>query len=45
MIKHMKKINWEKVIDVAIFIVAVAVGITIFTFAFAFSKAIIESVF
>jgi hypothetical protein len=41
----MKKVNWEKVAEVAIFIVAMAVGITLFTFAFTFGKAIVEAVF
>lgn len=41
----MKKINWEKVLDVAIFIIATAVGITLFTFAFIFGKAIVEAIF
>lgn len=41
----MKKINWEKVLEVVMFIIAAAVGITLFTFAFTFGKAIVESVF
>lgn len=41
----MKKVNWEKVIDVAMFIVATAVGLLLFTFAFTLGKAIIEAVF
>jgi hypothetical protein len=45
MFKYMKKFNWEKLVDVAVFIIATAVGILIFTTAFVFAKAIIEAVF
>jgi hypothetical protein len=43
--KSMKKINWEKIAEVAIFIIAATVGIMLFTFAFIFGKAIVESIF
>ncbi len=41
----MKKFNWEKMVDGAVFIIATAVGIMLFTFAFIFGKAIIEAIF
>ena len=41
----MKKINWEKIVNGAVFIIAVAVGAMLFTFAFIFGKAIIEAIF
>jgi len=45
MFKMMKKVNWEKVVDVAVFVVATAVGLLLFTFAFQLGKAIVEAVF
>ncbi len=41
----MKKINWEKVFEVALFIIGATVGIMLFTFAFIFGKAIVEAIF
>jgi hypothetical protein len=45
MFEYMKKINWEKIVNGAVFIIAAAVGIILFTFAFVFGKAIIEAIF
>lgn len=41
----MKKSNWEKLIDAAVFVIATAVGLILFGFAFVFGKAIIEAIF
>jgi hypothetical protein len=45
MFKYMKKFNWERLVDVAIFVIATAVGILIFATTFVIAKAIIEAVF
>lgn len=45
MLKLLKKINWEKVVETSLLIVAIAVGVLLFTFAFIFGKAIVEAVF
>ena len=45
MLKLLKKVNWERVIEVFGFIFITAIGLMLFTFAFIFGKAIIEAVF
>ena len=45
MFNYMKKFNWEKLVDTAVFVIAVSVGILVLTTAFVFAKAIIEAIF
>jgi hypothetical protein len=45
MLKFLKKVDWERVIEIVGFVFITAIGLMLFTFAFVFGKAIIEAVF
>ena len=45
MLKFLKKVDWERVIEIVGFVFITAIGLMLFTFVFVFGKAIIEAVF